>query len=237
MSLVLTYAEIRRAVGRLLGFGADPAAFDPSAILAVDDAMRAGLRDFYWPSINGAPYDWSFLRKSATFSLLNATPAYSFPTDFARLSSAITIAGSSFRLRQVSSSVIRTMGAAASESGSPVYFSVSIDGAAIAAGNTRYVATLFPVPNASATLTYGYIFSPSVDFTTGGPLGGDNHASAIIECCLARAELSMNLESLQQTGGIHISRSAQLLSLAIESDRDLQAEVSPVSQTMQQTAS
>jgi hypothetical protein len=233
MSLGITYAEIRRNVGRLLGFGADPDTFDPSSVLAVDDAIRAGLRDFYWPSVNGAPYDWSFLRKTATISLVSGTATYALPSDFVRISSALTVAGGNYPLSQISSSGLRTLGHTASESGDPVYFAISIDGTNLLLGDTRYQLGLYPVPDASSVLTYGYVFSPTVNLNTGSPLGGVNHSAAIVECCLARAELAMNLESLNQTGGIHLGRAERMLAISIESDRNLQSTSSPVSQTQQ----
>lgn len=228
MSLGITYAEIRRNVGRLLGFGADPDTFDPSSVLAVDDAIRAGLRDFYWPSVNGAPYDWSFLRKTATISLVSGAATYALPSDFVRISSALTVAGGDYPLSQISSSGLRTLGHTAIESGDPLYFAISIDGT-----NLIYRVGLYPVPDASSVLTYEYVFSPTVNLNTGSPLGGVNHSAAIVECCLARAELAMNLESLNQTGGIHLGRAERMLAISIESDRNLQSTASPVSQTQQ----
>lgn len=229
----LSYSEIRRNVGRLLGFGSDPDTFDASSVLATDDAIRSGLRDFYWPSVNGAPYEWSFLRKLISITLSASSRQYSLPVNFVRLASAITIDGEDYPLRQISESAIRSMSQSNPESGNPVYFAIVPDETAIASGDTAYKLSFYPVPDdSSSVVQFWYAFSPMIDLTAGGPLGGVNYSSAVIECCLARAELAMNLESLNQTGGIHIVRAERSLSMAIESDRNLQAGIPPTSQTL-----
>jgi hypothetical protein len=234
MSLGITFAEVRRHVGRLLGFGADPDSYDSNAILAVDDAIRAGLRDFYFPSINGAPYEWSFLRKLGSITFVSGTAAYTMPSGFVRMASRMVVSGDSFPLRQLSDGDIRSMSQALSESGDPLYFAIVPDEALIATGVTAYKATFYPVPNTTDTVRFWHTFSPTVDLDTGGPIGGVNHGRAIIQCCLAQAEIMLNLESIPETGGLHISKAEQLLSLAIESDRDLQMAAPPVSAFAQQ---
>lgn len=229
MSLGITYAEIRRHVGRLLGFGADPDAFDSNGVLAVDDAIRAGLRDFYFPSANGSPYEWSFLRKLNATTFVTGTREYSLPADFVRVASALTVSGDSYPLRQVNDSELRSMSQAIAESGDPLYFAVIPNETQIALGVTAYKLTFYPAPAVTDVVEFWYSFSPTVDLASGGPLGGVNHGRTIIECCLAQAEMMQNLESIPQGGGLHIQKAEFLLNLSIESDRSLQSAVPQVS--------
>ena len=227
--LRVTYDEIRRHVGRFLGFGSIPDAFEASQSLAVEDTIRQGLRDVYFPSINGAPYEWSFLKRYTELQFSGGN-TFALPTSFVRLASQVTVPGLGYPLRQVSESALRSMAIDSTESGAPVYYALSADGDALQLGVTLYQMRLFPVPPAaSGHAEFWYHTSPEIDLDEGGPLGGIDLAATIIECCLARAELAQNVESLGQGGGVHLARSQEMLRRSIEADRVLQAETLSVS--------
>lgn len=227
--LRVTYDEIRRHVGRFLGFGSSPDAFEASQSLAVEDTIRQGLRDVYFPSINGAPYEWSFLKRYTELQF-SGGGTFALPTSFVRLASQVTVPGLGYPLRQVSESALRSMAIDSSETGPPIYYALSADGDALQLGVTLYRMRLFPVPPAdSGYAEFWYHTSPEIDLDEGGPLGGIDLAATIVECCLARAELAQNVESLGQGGGVHLARSQEMLRRSIEADRALQAETLSVS--------
>jgi hypothetical protein len=73
-SLQLTYAEIRREVGRLMGWNRDPAGTPPWTADQISDAadmIAGGLRQFYYPPIlpgEATMHRWSFLKARTTLT-------------------------------------------------------------------------------------------------------------------------------------------------------------------------
>lgn len=61
----LTYAELRRWIGREIGKNRDPGAWDSATQTDVADILKAGLRQKYWPPIlpgDTTPHLWSYLQ-------------------------------------------------------------------------------------------------------------------------------------------------------------------------------
>lgn len=63
-TLTLSYSDIQKTVGRLLGYGTTVANWTTDQVNEVDEMIQSGLRKFYFPQASqygGHPYRWSFL--------------------------------------------------------------------------------------------------------------------------------------------------------------------------------
>lgn len=217
MSMQLMKAEARREVARYLGFG-DVMSSTEAAV--IDDAVLNGLREFYFHHFGGGGHDWSFLTKRGTVAFEAAVDDYELPGDFLRLSSVVTIAGAEFPCSQITESAMRMLGHRESESGTPIYF--AIVPSEVIDGRQRYSLQFFPVPAAEGQAVFRYLFDPLVDPDVVVLPGGPVHAKTILQCMLAQAERSMNLESVAPTGGPHQIKAEAMLMASIDADRRLQ---------------
>lgn len=220
MSLKMTVAELRRELGRYLGVGSGPDEFESKAALAIDDAIRNGLREFYFPFVDGEPHNWSFLSSLVNLSLVNAQASYELPADFLRVSSVVTIDGKEYPCRQITESAIRTMGQQSQESGVPLYYAIVPDGHD--SGRPKHKIRFYPVPDESMTASLWVLSDPLFDLDSDDVPGGAVHARAMLQCCLAAAEQSLNIETVGPGGGLHTAKASVMLLSSIDADRRLQ---------------
>lgn len=92
--LTITYDDLRREIGRFLGYGRDPSEWAGSSdeAIDVDDILKAGIRRVITPSpLPGEKYahEWSFLRPTTT---LTTTAPYATGT-VAIASGVVTLSG------------------------------------------------------------------------------------------------------------------------------------------------
>lgn len=80
-ALALTYAELRRWIGRQIGKDRDPSAWSSATSSDASDIFRSGLRQLYWPPLlpgESTPHVWSWLQP--TLAQLELHAAYATGT-------------------------------------------------------------------------------------------------------------------------------------------------------------
>lgn len=217
----LTYAEIRREVGRFLALG--PAnTWDASTADSVNDAILRGCRKFYYPEAileQDGPlvgHDWSFLQVSHSLTLSPGISDYALPSDFVRITSRPSIDGSDYPLSEVSDKDIRDLQNTGGGEGFPQYYHIS---RTIDSGFLEYQLTLYPAPSDTLTLRYEYLISPPTPSDSQEPLITAATSEALLASILAAADEVLNYET--QTEGKHLERFKTLLASAILADRNI----------------
>lgn len=221
MSLALTYNEIRREVGRFLGFTADYANWPSDDATTVADAIRRGSRRFYFhaPVQIGeqlvAGHHWSFLEKELDVTL-TASVFNNLPSDFLRMSEPPTIDGGEYPLEEVSESKIRDLQNDSDGIGDPVYYAIKRNDAA---SDLAYRIMLYPTPTAGQVLSGWYTFDPPEIGASQEPIVPSIHAECFLESILAAADEMMNYET--GAAGQHQQRFQSLLSAAVLHDQTI----------------
>src|ERR1041385_8518235 len=112
-ALKVSYNTLRRSLGLFLGTGRDYTAWSSQVAADADEIIGAGLRNFYWPIIEGGQpaYVWSFLRQPTTLSLSSGTRTYNLASDFGGLLSGLDLGTGSLQLRleQIPEEDVRAM--------------------------------------------------------------------------------------------------------------------------------
>lgn len=222
MSLVITYAEVRRELGRFLAIGEDPTQWSTDDVTRVADIILRGSRRFYFPGpgvVEDASllnHDWSFLIQSLSETLAASTLAHDLPSDFVRMASLPSISGNEFPLTETSEQNIRNLENASSGEGEPTYYAIEITKPT--ASPLVYQIIVHPKPTEALTLEGDYVFSPTVASSTQAPIVTDDHAEAYLQALLASAEEIMNPET---TTGFHRERFKEQLSYAIMRDKTI----------------
>jgi len=221
VSLRLTYDELRREIGRFLGYDRDPDNWDSTQTTDVGDIIKSGMRWFYFPNVGEQRYTWSFLRKIGTISTASGTATYELADDFEGLLSGFTYSDDTAKrfMARTTEREIRSLYANDYASGPPEYCALravqpsSVD-------TTRYEALLYPVPDAAYTLSYQYAICPD-ELSTNNQyhLGGTAHSECVLESCLAAAERVMRPEV---GPGVHTQRFQECLQASIKIDSEMQ---------------
>jgi len=207
--LKITYQEIQREIGRLLGFNRDPSNWDAIEIQDSSDIIRSSEREFYFQD-----HDWSFMIEADSVSLNAGVSVSALPLEFIRIVSSFTNGdGDGGRLLQVDDSELRAI--KTDQTGRPEYFSIRFNST-----SELYEADVFPAPNKTTTLNFRYLKSPA-------PLSGSNiyhlgpsvHSETFLECALANAEKKLNPETADTESGFHQRRYQEFLARSIEFDK------------------
>jgi len=221
VSLQITYSELRREIGRFLGYDRDPDNWDATQTADVADILNAGMRAFYWPNVGESRYSWSFLRKLGSLSVSSGTAAYELATDFEGLLTGFSYQSGSQKRRvsRVPEEEILAIIGKDLESGPPEFCALRAkegDGT----DPTLWEVLFMPTPDASYTLSYRYSRRPDVlSSTQPYHLGGAAVSECVLEACLAAAEKTMSPE---KGPGIHAERFQQLLQAAVKIDAEMQ---------------
>lgn len=222
MALKITYDQLRRELGRLLGFDRDPTNWTTNQTDDVADYILFGLREFYWPSIEGVPaHVWSFLCPTATISLAATTSDYDLPTNFIRLATAFTFSGDEHPpLSIVSEEHIRALRSRDGLDKYPSYAAIRPK----SHSDDAYELLVYPTPDESATLEYRYEMMPSTTLSSGNPyhLGSAAHSQTFLTACLMCADQSLNKETAEAAnGGLFAERFRSLLRTSISIDQQV----------------
>lgn len=217
-SLSIGYPELRREIGRFLGIGRDPAGWTADQVTDVEDILKAGLRQFYFPQEAGDSHRWSFLYPVTTLTTVSGTQTYNLPDDYGAIQGRMTFPANSgicYRpIQIVSEEMIREYAQRDTNNTRPRCAAIRpkpFDGTS----GQRWQILFWPVPDAAYTLSYRYQANPAQLSTDAPyPLGGMKHAETIIESCLSVAESRMNDEL-----GIHSANYQRLLLASIQQDR------------------
>lgn len=219
MSLQITYDELRRELGRFLGYDRDPDEWDSTQTTDVADILKSGLRSFYWPNVGDKRYVWSFLRKLATIDTAANTSSFLLAADFEGGLEGLTHSNNSTRrwISRTNEFELRALLSHSYKTGVPEYGALR---AVQPSGGDRmrYEVLLYPVPDDTYTLSYRYATSPDeLDDTNPYHLGGAVHSECVLEACLAAAEKVMQPE----TQPVHLPRFQECLQASIKIDSEM----------------
>ncbi len=218
-TLAITYSELRRYIGRFLGYSRSTSDINAEKAWKtdVDDVIRSGMREFYfYRAAEGVEpgHVWSFLQKSGSLSVTAGDREITMPSDFSRMVDGFTYGYGTNKtsLAAIGSREVLSLYANSDVSGTPLYYAIQAS-----SSGTAYVATIYPKAAADVTFSYRYAFdAPAVDSGSTSPLGGALHAETILESCLAAAEKQMNPE---KGPGIHHLRFVECLKASLTSDK------------------
>lgn len=217
----LTYAEIRREVGRFLAIGPS-ASWDTSTADSVNDAIVRGCRKFYFPDAileQDGPlvgHEWSFLQVDHEITLSPGVSSHVLPSDFVRITSRPSIDGSDYPLSEVSDKDLRDLSNTGGGEGFPQYYHIS---RTMESGSLEYQIKLYPVPSDTLLLRFEYLVSPPTPSDSQEPLITAATSEALLASILAAADEVLNYET--QTEGKHLERFKTLLASAILADRNI----------------
>jgi len=215
-TLAVNKQYLERVIGRQFGFGSNDISWTHSQTAEIGEALRTGLRNFYWPVPDpktNEQYSWSFLERTASLNLVLGDEAVKLPTDFTKLSSSllITSATASTPLLEIGETELRALQATDTLQATPLYYAVRTR----EGGNSEHEVLLYPTADSAITIEYRYIFEPPLLTTENPlPLGGMAHSQTIVESCLVAAESQTNAEKRPHTE----SYGAMLVS-SVELDR------------------
>lgn len=215
-TMSVSYDSLREVVGRMLGLDDTIADWTTAQADEVDAAINSGLRKFYWPKVPDQPqYEWTFLRRSGSISLVSGTSTYSLPADFGVMVGEPVIqdvVGGAVERIDITDLV--AMQARRGVSGMPVFCAVRPSTHSGGIG-TRYQLLVYPTPNAAETMVYVYSCEPEpLDDDNEYPLGGVVHGETIQEAVLSAVEqLKGDYE------GVHTKAFGEQLAASIRIDQ------------------
>src|ERR1700723_2836024 len=97
-SLNIAYNALMGEVGYFLGWGRGAQngdmAWNPQQQKTIDTFVASGMRRFYYPAApQGMNINWSFLKPTATFTLVVGQNVFQLPDDFGGIEGQITLLG------------------------------------------------------------------------------------------------------------------------------------------------
>ena len=217
-SLKITYDELRREIGRFLGYSRTPTDWDSTESSDVSDIIRGGLRSFYFPS--EVSHRWTFLCPTVTLGISAGSRAYNLPADFIQMASPVTYSANDKKgiLSQVDSDELRACESSASLTDTPRYFAIQ----ARSQSADAYEILMYPTPNEALTLKYSYEQLPAdIGSSNQYHLGSAAHSELLLASCLMVADKMLNKESLDPSGGLYMARYVSLLKSSIDIDNKL----------------
>lgn len=215
--LTLSYSDIYKKVSEFLGLGSSPSGTDLTNVEAI---TARGYRDFLYPIDlrSGQKHDWNFLKQYYTFSTTSGQYMYALPIDFSDLLDDIHYdTGKGFsRLIKRNAEQIKEMKATFDNTSYPELYAVTPSRYDLEIG-TVYELWLYPTPGQAYTLVTFYRIDPLKPVATGDDaallVGGIRATEAILECCLAAAELEQD-----DVIGIHSQKANELIQKLIVAD-------------------
>lgn len=222
MTLKVSYDELRREVGRFLGFDRNPDNWDSVSQQDVADVLKRGQRRFYWAigADGGRAHLWSFLCVNEQADLTSGNVVYSLPANFVRPQSAFTfLAGvDAMRLGLVSEQDIRSMQSRGAPVGVPRYVAIR---AKDDKSDFGYELVFHPTPDRAYSVEYRYEIEPSaLDADNQYHIGPAVHSDLLVSACLMEADRMMNAESISPDGGIHAQAYLRQLATSIAVDNE-----------------
>ena len=230
-TLSLKKRDFEIKLGMYFGHGSGGFAFEDrewttKEAYKIRDCVESGLRQFYFPPpLGGVPYDWSFLKPTASLAVVDGDQSINLPDDFGGFEGRITISSPTTRTWQpiplFNEGIIRELYSKNPErTGPPEAAAVRpIKGTTLSEG-TRSQLMIFPEADESYTLQFPYyILANCLDGTHPYAYGGMAHAETILESCLAIAE-----QRYDNTVGVHSAKFMERLAASIALDRRLKPE-------------
>lgn len=204
-TLSVSRNEIRQEVAFYLGFGRTESKWSAARVTEIDQYVKEGLRQFYFPEViqvtpgQSLAHRWSFLEPEATLDTVVGQEDYDMPDDFGSLINEFTFSADEVAgqrpISMVSAPLIRRSRQQDVGSQRPTAWALAPKASTGASGQ-RYKVMLWPAPDQIYTLNYQYSVLPNM--LTGPlpyPLGGAAFGQTILASCLAIAEQKGNKES------------------------------------------
>jgi len=201
-------------VGEFVGWGSSPAAGD---VTKAKNLVYRGYRRFLQPinMRNGKPHVWSFLKQHGTITTVSGQWQYDLPADFGYLTRPFSFFEGKALPPMKERSVSQVMNARTitSSTSYPYIFAIR-NGKYIKEIGTLKEVIFNPTPGSVYILNYSYVMSPPKPVNDDDLFVGGAWASeAILECCLAAAELQMD-----DTVGVHNQEAERLIQSLIQTD-------------------
>jgi hypothetical protein len=219
----VTYAQMRREIGRFLAIGENPAEWGSEDAVRVEDILRRGVNRFYFPepSVIGdsamVAHNWSFLIDDLSVSFSSGQTYANLPLNFIRMVGKPTISEGNYPLEIVSEKDFRSLVNIGSGEGDPQYYTVKRS--TPSSSGLRYQIGIYPSPVGSVALQGQYMFEPPFPSPTQDPVVTRYHNETMVAAVLATADEMMNYET--QSEGLHQHRFKTLLASSIIADQSL----------------
>lgn len=228
-TLTIPKKELEAQVGLFLGYGRgeqyNEKAWNDKQLGIIDQCVRSGLRQFYYPPpVGGRKYTWAFLSPVATLTLPSAGTTVELPDDFGSLvGDVVNVTTGSRRtgLKVPISALVRQYSQASPDQvGEPQYAILEPVRGTTAKQSSRWQIRLWPIADQEFTLRFRYNIAP--DSLTGDrpyAYGGAPHAETLIESCLAIAE-----ERFDNEHDVHRTKWQERLAASVAYDSDNQPQ-------------
>ncbi len=226
-TLDITRADIKRQVGRFLGWDRNSSNWTANEATDISDAIAQGERMFYAPPVlpgERTAHRWSFLRPSLSLSISAGITDYDLPVLWGGFVERLAYSSSDnvpYRyLKETSLTEIqerRQLDVSTALQAVPFLFATyPLDAPQeVRTAPQRFKITFYPSPINDYTLVGPYYLNPySTDDTNSYPLGGQPHAETLLTACLAAADLVMN-----QNTGVQMGKFMMLLHTSVSIDR------------------
>jgi hypothetical protein len=222
-TLSISYPVLQREVAFFLGWERDPSLWDNTQSQDFDDITRRALRAFYFPPSTGDQpvYEWTFLRKTGSITLVAATTEYDLADDFGGtiLDSSTRYAASVVQipLKKVDEHVIEQLQATDAQNGFPKYYAVRNKAHAPTTGQ-RWEMVVYPTPQAAqatSVISFRYVHVPNeISNTNLYPVGGAQYGEVVLASHLAAAEFKQD----DDPNGPMTQKFSEMLQAAIRND-------------------
>ena len=219
-TLTYGYEDLMKRVAYELGYGSQLLATNTSEGAQCDQIVQQGYRMFLVPTTpDGGVYKWSFLRATASLSVVANTTDYDLPDAWGTnvgnpyfVSSAQTAEGIALVTQGALRSVVQNeptlTGRPAQCAIFPKTFNPTV--------GQRFFVQFWPKPDASYTVAWRYnVTVEKLTSTNKYHLGGMTHTETVMAGCLAAAELLKN-----QSLGAHYQNFMQRLQTSIALDKE-----------------
>lgn len=202
-TLSLNYTDFRREVAFLLGWSRDPSSWDNTQKTDFQDISERAQRQFYFPPTgdpNQPIYEWTFLRKGGTITLVDNDTDYDLPDDFSGtiLDTSVSYASGSGNRppKKIAEQEIRQLQAMDARNGVPRYYAIRTKAVDMVNG-TRWELLTYPTPRtnngAGQVLSYRYVFVPNtIGATNIYPVCGARYSEVLLASYLACAEFKQD---------------------------------------------
>lgn len=232
-SLSLRYIDLKAAAGLFLGWGRGSdfgdVAYDTRKSSLLDQMVRSGLRQFYFPAPtekNGVSYEWSFLRPSTTLTLASGAQSIDLPDDFGGFDGPLYVSNDTgtngLPVEITGMARVRQARVLTSDStGRPVLAAVDPVKGTTAGRGQRHTLEVYPLADAAYTLYGAYHIHPeALSGDRPYAYGGPQHAETIQAAVIAAAELY-----LDDTKSVRKDLFMERLATSISQDRKLKPQV------------
>ncbi|MEM7820008.1 MAG: hypothetical protein QW761_00170 [Candidatus Aenigmatarchaeota archaeon] len=220
-SLEVSFDDLRRELGRFLGWSRDPNKWSSDQKLDAEDIIRSALRRVYWPTdvnLGQVDHAWSFLESTVELNLNPSQTTYELPDDFEDI-----VGPWYFRdraaygpIKVIPPSMFLQRRSQYRQTGIPMYAAFFANSGT--SRRMKWTVMFYPSPSESVVVWARYHISPGVLLDVNSqerkyPLGGPHMAELFVEAVLAVAE-----EKLMDLPGIHSQQFQLMLASAIKRD-------------------